>query len=82
MTMKETKEEAIKFVENGGKCLKQFGFSFKGARGREITTEEAKQKLATERGWEFGKGFYELEWVTRDGETYLKFTEYSESDMW
>lgn len=79
--MKETKEEALKFIENGGKAVYRYGFAFKGARARTISKEDALEKLS-KRGWSFGKGFYNLNWLTIDGETCLEFNELGENDMW
>lgn len=79
--MEKTKEAAIKFVENGGKCFYQYGYGFKGAKATEKSKEWAMEKLQ-HKGWSFGMGFYELSWEQVNGETVLLFNEFSENDLY
>lgn len=79
--MENTKEEAKKFVENGGKCIYRYGWAWKGAKARPLSKEDALDKLSKS-GWEFSKGFYELSWKAINNETVLKFNELSDNDMW
>lgn len=77
--MKETKEEAINFINNGGKAVYCFGLWNKC--GKEISKEEALEKLSHS-GWDFGTGFYELHWIFINGQTVLQFKELHENDLW
>lgn len=79
--MENTKEEAKKFVENGGKCIYRYGWAWKGAGASPLSKEDALDKLSKS-GWKFGKGFYELSWITMNNETVLEFNELSDNDMW
>lgn len=76
----KTKEAARVWVEAGKPCTYQYGFSFKGARQRPITTDDARNRLDSG-SWSFGMGFYELRWTQNEGQDVLCFNEYSVSDM-
>lgn len=69
-----TKEEAKKWIEKGGKCMYRYGFAWKGARAEEITAERALELLPS---YDFGVGYYELKFNGSE----LIFNEYSEGDM-
>ena len=79
--MENTKQTAINFVNNGGKCVYRYGWAWKGAGAQEKTKEWALERLSKS-GWSFGKGFYELSWIKLNGETVLEFNELGENDMW
>lgn len=79
--MEKTKQAAIDFINNGGKSIYRYGWGWKGA-GSNYQTKEWALKELDKPEWDFGKGFYGLSWVTRDGETVLEFNELSENDMW
>ena len=75
--MKEkTKEEALKFINEGGECKYRFGFGWKGASKYKISEEKAL-KLFPE--YDFGKGYKVLYWEENDN--VLVFNEYSLYDM-
>lgn len=74
----ETKEQARQFIENGGKCQYRYGYAWKGASAHLISKEEALELLPK---YGFGKGFYELDWLEKNGERILEFNEFSENDM-
>lgn len=78
MNTKE-KEEAKTFIENGGKCQFRFGYAWKGAGARPLTKEQALEKLPK---FNFGMGFYELDWMEVNGERVLEFNELGENDLW
>lgn len=71
-----TKEAALAFIENGGHCIKRFGWTWKGGRTEPCSKEEALSLLPK---FDFGKGYYELVW--RDIFQTLEFCELSEADM-
>ena len=79
--MEKTIQAAIDFVNNGGKCVYRYGWAWKGAGAGERTKEWALEQLA-KGNWSFGKSFYELSWLEKNGETILEFNELSENDMW
>lgn len=83
--MENTKEAAIEFLANGGKCCYQYGFSFKGASPRPKDSSWGISELKKENSpWHFTDGptFYEIYWKQIDGETNLVFNEYSENDLY
>lgn len=92
MKTENTIECAIAWVDTGLPCRYRYGFAFKGAGIRSITTEQAKEYLSHSwvrdgkryYQWSFGMGFYELRWETdrENGKTYLVFNEYGENDLW
>ena len=77
--MKETKEFAKQWIEEGKPCVYRFGWGWKGAGARKITKEKALELLPQ---YSFGKGFYELSFIKIDGVDTLEFNELSENDMW
>ena len=79
--LEQTIEAAKKFIEEGGKCIYRYGWAWKGAGANYKTKEWALSQLA-KNWWGFGKGFYILSWIERDGETVLEFNELGENDMW
>lgn len=80
--MENTKQAAINFVNNGGKCIYRYGWQWKGAGANYKTKEWALEQLQ-KKYWSFNKGFYNLNWKDwNDGETVLEFNELSENDMW
>lgn len=42
--MGSNKEEARKWINNGGLCIYRYGLAFRGARARKMTKEEALKK--------------------------------------
>ena len=74
----ETQEAARAWVEAGNPCTFRYGWSYRGARSRRITQDEAREKLKKH---SFGMGFYTMWWEEEDGETVLNFNELSENDM-
>lgn len=77
--IKETKEFAQQWIEEGKPCVYRSGWGWKGAGARKITKEKALELLPQ---YSFGKGFYELGFIKIDGQTTLEFNELSENDMW
>lgn len=77
--IKETKEFAQQWIEEGKPCVYRSGWGWKGASARKITKEKALELLPQ---YSFGKGFYELSFIKIDGQTTLEFNELSENDMW
>ena len=77
--IKETKEFAQQWIEEGKPCVYRYGWGWKGAGARKITKEKALELLPQ---YSFGKGFYELSFIKLDGQTTLEFNELSENDMW
>jgi len=77
--MEKTIKAAEEWVAQGKPCVYRYGWGWKGAGARHITTEQAKKMLPK---YSFGKGFYELSWVKINGEDVLQFNELSENDMW
>lgn len=75
----ESMKEANEWVENGKPCVYRYGWAYRGAGARRISPDKAKELLPK---YSFGKGFYELSWLTIDGEKVLEFNELSENDMW
>ena len=74
-----TKEDILhKWIEANRPCTFIYGFSYKGAKARLITKEEALKKIKTH---SFGVGYYSMEWTVFKGMAVLQFSEYSESDM-
>lgn len=78
--MEKTRECALQWVNDGKPCIYRYGFAWKGACHRSITTEKAKELIARP-CWSFGMGFYELCWERHDNEQVLCFNEYSENDL-
>lgn len=76
MVRKEDKNEALAFIESGGRCVKRFGWGWKGGRTEPCSKEEALRLLKT---FHFGMGFYMLDWA--DSGNTLEFCELSGSDM-
>ena len=75
--MKEkTKEEALKFINEGGECKYRFGFAWRGAEKHHITKEKALELLPE---YDFPKGYKDLYWEENDN--VLVFNEYSLYDM-
>lgn len=74
--MTQDKNEILKWIENGGKCLYCYGFIYKGATPREISKERALELLPK---FSFGMGHYELSWYD---ENTLFFNEFSENDLY
>ena len=74
-----TKEDILhKWIEANRPCTFIYGFSYKGAKARLITKEEALKKIKKH---SFGIGYYSMEWTVFNGMAVLQFAEYSESDM-
>ena len=72
-----TKEEARKWIEDGGVCVYRCGFGWKGAQKTPITKENALELLPK---YDFTDGptFYELIFNGRE----LIFNEFTANDMW
>lgn len=79
--MENNKEEARKWINNGGLCTYRYGLAFRGAGARKITKEEALEKI-DKKGWSFGMSFYELSWTEFNGEKCLEFNELGENDLY
>ena len=77
--MEKTKENAKAWIEAGKPCVYRYGWGWKGAGYRPITKEDALARLPK---YDFGKGFYELDFIKVDGQEVLEFNELSENDMW
>lgn len=75
----ESKAEAQAWVEAGNPCTFRYGWGWKGASSRPISTEEAREKLKRHH---FGMGFYTMGWEEEDGQVVLNFNELSENDMY
>lgn len=80
--MEKTKEAALQWVKDGGLCTYRYGLAFKGARARQISNEEALDKLTNKKGWSFGMGFHELLWSEFEGKPCLEFNELHENDLY
>ena len=73
-----SKSHAERWVKAGKPCTYRYGWAYRGAPARKITTEEAMRLLPK---YSFGMGFYELKFTeTKDG-TVLEFNELSALDM-
>ena len=79
MELQETKEFAQKWIEDGRPCQMIYGLEYRGARPVFISKEAALALLPIYR---FGMGFHELSFVRRNGEYILRFSEYSENDLY
>ena len=77
--MEKTKENAKAWIEAGKPCIYRYGWAYKGASAKRISTEEALDLLPK---YSFGIGFYELGWMMHEGEEVLEFNELSENDMY
>lgn len=60
-------------------CIYRYGWAYKGAGAREITTEKALELLPK---YSFGVGFYELLFRKHNGQEVLEFNELSENDLY
>ena len=76
---RETKEFAREWIEAGKPCVYRYGWGWKGAGSRPMTKEEALKLLPK---YSFGKGFYELSFITEGGTEVLEFNELSANDMY
>lgn len=74
----ETREAAQEWVEAGNPCTFRYGWGWKGASARPITTDEAREKLKKH---SFGTGFYTMWWEEENGQVVLNFNELSANDM-
>lgn len=79
MDSQKNKEFAKKWIESGKPCVYRYGWGWKGAGARTISKEEALKLLPK---YDFGKGFYELDFIMLNGREVLEFNELSENDMW
>lgn len=77
--MKETKEKALEWINNGKPCMYRRGWGWKGAATRSITNEKALELLPA---YSFGMGFYELSFINYKGVDILLFNEFSENDLY
>jgi len=77
--MQKIKNKQKKWIESGKPCMYRYGWSWKGAGARTISKEEALELLPK---YDFGKGFYELSFITLNGIEVLEFNERGENDMW
>jgi len=77
--MENTKEFAKQWIEEGKPCIYRYGWRWKGAKSNYLSKKEALNILPK---YDFGKGFYELSFIKKDGEDVLEFNELSENDMW
>ena len=75
----KNKNVVLEFINNNGKCFYQYGFTYKGASPRQITTEKAIELFPK---YDFGMGFWELNWITVDGEDAILFNKFSENDLY
>lgn len=74
------RRKAEEHVKNNGKCYFQYGLGYRGAGLREISSQDAKEKIKRHN---FGKGFYTMYWHTeKDGTRSLVFNELGENDLW
>lgn len=79
--MKDTKECALQWVNEGKPCIYRYGYNYKGAGNRPLTNERAKE-LIVKPCWSFGMGYYELRWERHDNLDVLCFNEFGENDLW
>lgn len=79
MSNSELKEQAEEWVKSGKPCIYRYGWAYKGAGAREITTEKAQALLPQ---YSFGVGFYELSFTKHNGQEVLQFNELSENDLY
>lgn len=75
---KETVEDAIRFINDGGSAVYVFGLWNDG--GTPKSREWALEKLNTG-SWSFGMGFYNLNYIMMNGHWVLQFKELHENDM-
>ena len=76
----QTKEDIQKnWIDAGKPCTYRHGFAYRGAEAKKISKEKATELLPK---YEFGMGFYTLDYRTVDGEQVLEFNELSECDMY
>lgn len=68
----------LQWIQQGKPCAKRYGLSFRGAKAKPITTQEAENLLPK---YDFGKGFYEIRFELLSEPT-LVFNEYSANDMY
>ena len=79
MSNSELKKQAEEWVKSGKPCIYRYGWAYKGAGAREITTEKAQALLPQ---YSFGTGFYELSFTKHNGQEVLQFNELSENDLY
>ena len=79
MSNSELKKQAEEWVKSGKPCIYRYGWAYKGAGAREITTEKAQVLLPQ---YSFGMGFYELSFTKHNGQEVLQFNELSENDLY
>nr|UWI11226.1 MAG: hypothetical protein [Bacteriophage sp.] len=79
MSNSELKKQAEEWVKSGKPCIYRYGWAYKGAGAREITTEKALELLPQ---YSFGVGFYELSFRKHNGQDVLEFNELSENDLY
>lgn len=70
--------EKVNWINEGKPCAYRYGFGFKGAKARRITTGEAKERLAKKKYFEVDLEHTRVGDVSGD---YLVFCEYSAADM-
>jgi hypothetical protein len=79
MEIKNTKEFAKLWIEEGRPCQYRRGLEFRGAKARAITKEDAERLLPQ---YSFGMGFYELLFTKNEGLIVLEFNELGENDLY
>ena len=79
MSNSELKKQAEEWVKSGKPCIYSYGWAYKGAGAREITTEKAQALLPQN---SFGMGFYELSFTKHNGQEVLQFNGLSENDLY
>lgn len=81
MKATENRKAAEQWIADGKPCTSRYGLAYRGATATFIPTEKAKKLIASQ-SWQFGMGFYSLNWRTHEGVDVLEFNELSESDMY
>lgn len=82
-------KDAIAFIRNGGSAAYQYGFSYKGARAKSMSAQQAIKELQTVITggaypcckWSFNGRFYRLSYEKINGKKTLLFNELGENDM-
>lgn len=81
MTDKEKRKYAEQWVADGKPCTYKYGLGYRGARPHAITSEKAKE-LIRNTAWQFGMGFYSLDFEFFNGTMVLEFNELHENDLY
>jgi len=81
--MPESTEEmkAMAWINAGKPCGYRYGFSWKGASTRQISSDSARARLSQKKYFELSYERRGASTITSQGEEWLVFVEYSENDL-